>query len=995
MTQARCIEVPVRHNLLQYTAEFILQGLASQTDSITAPDFSNLFVFLPHAAVASQFNKALSDTLDENTQAIIPPWSGTLKDWLTQFSPGSIIDNQSSDDQTSDNQSSDYQIINEHSRQLLFIEALQDHPDLFKEENQWQVTQALLKLFDELNLNQQNLFESETQWQQQLEQAYGIELKNTASAEVSFEHLQFESKLVYTLWHAWKTQLEESKYYDETADFISRLSHAPTVINKQQYFICLCLSSYSKSERCFIEHLISNEQCHIIEYEKTLSANNTDNKYALSAFISETFNPSAIPIKQRAQDYASQFPHAFTDKPPFQTFLASDEEQQIRAIDFFVRQQLLAGKNNIAVISEDRKLSRRLRALLERADVQLQDKAGWSLATTQAATIVERWLECIEEDFSAYPLLDCLKSPYLNITNKIEQNSGQSDIDFKQDIYRFEHDLIFHENISSNISRYKTQLKKRLQRLSHWPQDSYKTLTATLNFIEDNASELSLLYKKNKKVRLSTFLQALLSSLQQMGVLENFQHDDAGLTLLKTFDSLKHSLHYADPELNWQDCRVWLGMALDAQNFTPTTNSSSVQLMTLSQASHLYFDCVIITSVQSQHYPGSADNNPFFNQAVRASLQLSTWEEQREQRHELFNRTLLAAPEVLLTACNEENGEAKPISPWLELLISFYQLAFTPTQKEAVLNTGILENQTLHELVNSQAEVFNSDEKQLPKKSQQATSSIPDELIPEKVSASSYQRMVNCPYQYFSADALRLKPLEELSDELRKSDYGERIHFILQIFHHGHDKFGAAFKPAVDENNKTQAVEYLSELSEKVFLKDLENNVLHRSWLYRWKKHIPAYIEWQIQQQLDWNIYQSEESLEQQLTGLTLYGRVDRIDCNRDNNTHAIIDYKTGKTARQEDVDSGENVQLSTYALLDKDASEVSYLSVDSSDQKVTSKACLSAEALNTNRELNKQRLTELFEQIKNKQQLPAWGDDSACRFCHFSGLCRKQEWAE
>ena len=79
---------------------------------------------------------------------------------------------------------------------------------------------------------------------------------------------------------------------------------------------------------------------------------------------------------------------------PLSTYLASNEEQQIRAIDIYVRLCILNGKSNIAIISEDRKLSRRLRALLERADVPLQDKAGWSLATTQASTIIERWLEC-------------------------------------------------------------------------------------------------------------------------------------------------------------------------------------------------------------------------------------------------------------------------------------------------------------------------------------------------------------------------------------------------------------------------------------------------------------------------------------------------------------------------------------------------------------------------------------------------------------------------
>ncbi|MDT8283155.1 MAG: PD-(D/E)XK nuclease family protein, partial [Gammaproteobacteria bacterium] len=822
MTPATYIEVPAHENLLRYTAEFVLQQLSTQTSTISAPDFSNLFVLLPHSSVTTPFNEALSRVLSAELPAIIPPWSGTLKDWLKQFSS---------------NRFSGYQVISEHARQLLFIEALQQHPDLFKVENQWQVTQALLNLFDELNLNQQDLFTSEQDWQQQLGQAYGLEQES-----IDFEHLQFESKLVYTLWHAWKTQLDENKLYDETADLISRLGQAPAAISQQQHFVCLGMSSYSKSEQTFIQHLIADQQCHVIEYEKTIVDHGTDSPHALSVFISETFSQSEVPIKQRARRYAKTFQQAFTRKPPFSTYLASDEEQQVRAIDFYVRSRLLDNKNNIAIICEDRKLSRRLRALLERADVQLQDKAGWSLATTQAATIVERWLECIEEDFSAYPLLDCLKSPYLNIADRIDQ----TDIDFRKNIYRFEHDLIFHENVSSNISQYKKQLENRLQRLTHWPQNAYKTLTETLDFIQQNATALTALHNKNKNIRLSRFLEVLMTSLQQLGVLEAYQQDDAGLVLLKTFDSLEHSLQFADPELSWQDCRLWLGMALESQHFTPATNNSCVQLMTLEQASHLHFDCLVIASVQPQHYPGSPGNTPFFNQAVRASLRLSTWEEQRAQRHELFNRALLSAPEVLLTACNEENGEEKPVSPWLELLISFYQLAFTGSQKVATLNNKILDDQSLHDLVNSQYEVFNCDESEPPQISQQPTSPIPVDLIPERISASSYQRIINCPYQYFSADTLRLKPVEELSDELRKSDYGERIHFILQIFHTGHDKFGPAFEQQINADNRSQAESYLTTLSEKVFLNDLENNVLHRSWLYRWKKHIPSYISWQI-----------------------------------------------------------------------------------------------------------------------------------------------------
>ena len=43
------------------------------------------------------------------------------------------------------------------------------------------------------------------------------------------------------------------------------------------------------------------------------------------------------------------------------------------------------GKQEIAVIAQDRVVSRRLRALLERAGVLVADETGWKLSTTRAA----------------------------------------------------------------------------------------------------------------------------------------------------------------------------------------------------------------------------------------------------------------------------------------------------------------------------------------------------------------------------------------------------------------------------------------------------------------------------------------------------------------------------------------------------------------------------------------------------------------------------------
>lgn len=957
------IEVPASENILHFTADFTLNNFAE-----LVPDLSSICVILPHTRACKQFQHALLQSLTDAQPAIIPPWCGTLGDWVQQFTDSAFPERD---------------IVSQASRQLLFIDALQQYPDLFREDNQWQVATALLSLFDDLNLSQHNFFQSQEELSAHLKTNYGI----TDEHAIDLEHLNLESKLVFTLWQAWKLQLEQNALIDETQDYLSRLSDSS--LHRQttsQYFICLGSNTGHASEKAFVERLSAEGRCTLIDYASTLhkTTDSTSCEHPFTDFIQQTFAQSDIPFKRRATNFAEKHQHSAESAFPLSCYLASTEESQVRAIDYYIRMRLLEGKTNIAIISEDRKLSRRLRALLERADVPLQDNAGWSLATTQAATVIERWLECIEEDFSAYPFLDCLKSPFIDITHLFDSEADTGY--FRQQVYRFEQDIIFHENVGSNIASYKSTMKRRLDRLQNWPERSYADLNATLDLIADIAAPLITLHTAGDKIKLSTFIDTLITSLQRLGVMEKYRDDDAGLLLLESFEQLRQSTQQADPALNWQDCRIWLGMALESQHFIPRTANANVQLMTLEQSRYMSFDCVVIASCEPKHYPGSAECQPLFNQSVRASLQLPVWEQRREHKHEMFNQLLLSSSEVLLTACDEEKGEPKPVSQWLELLQQFYTQSYG----------GSFEDRNLRRLVEAGIEIHPQTQSELPQQRVRPAPSLPVARLPDRVSASSYQRLIDCPYQFFAADGLELKPREDLSDELKKSDYGERIHLILQCFHSGHDYFGEAFTEKITPENWHRAESHLVSISEAVFLRDLEDNVLHRSWLYRWKKHIPAYLDWQMKQQQEWDIYRCENRIDIDLEdgALQLTGRLDRIDSNTGDASHMIIDYKTGRTAEQEDVDIGENVQLSTYALLDPQASYVSYLSVDSSDQKVETKAQLSGDELYSNRDENRRRLVTMFDQLRQHKDMTAWGDETVCRYCRFSGLCRKAEWA-
>ena len=77
-----------------------------------------------------------------------------------------------------------------------------------------------------------------------------------------------------------------------------------------------------------------------------------------------------------------------------------------------VRLWLQAGKRDIAVVAQDRVVARRMRALLERAEVLVADETGWTFATLSVSTVLDRWLTALQSDFYHHDLLDLLKSPY-------------------------------------------------------------------------------------------------------------------------------------------------------------------------------------------------------------------------------------------------------------------------------------------------------------------------------------------------------------------------------------------------------------------------------------------------------------------------------------------------------------------------------------------------------------------------------------------------------
>ena len=927
-----------------------LNLLESHRDKL--PDLSSVCIFTPGQHLSTHFRQCVLDNLPGELKAVIPPYIGTLRQWISENVALA---------------SADVTILTEQARQLLFVEALADNPGLFREENKWKVSASLLRLFDELALSEISLLEQSKQdWLKTLGDAY--------DCDHAHPHLQQEAALVHRLWQVWQRQLDADKLLDASTAYIERLKLALTQTDNSLSFFLIAPVQLMPCEQRFLASINDQVKCRVVDYTGNPDPSDDDRRNATTVFINSALDYQSSPLKQRAQAYQQSWQTAL----PFSIFYSSDSETEARAVDLQVRLWLLEGRQNIGVISEDRKLSRRLRALLERANVNIQDMAGWSLSTTSAAAVLERWLECIEEDFDYRPMLDLLKSPFFR--------SGLEKDQQLQAVYRLENDIILHENIGHGIRRYRKQLEYRLHRLQNWPKNTYGDIVALLAQLEKAGQYLQQLYRSNRKSSLDKYLDALDNSLQQLGITTAFEDDAAGLQILNALDDMRDGLQYATPQMHWRDFRIWLGMTLEQQLFSPQTTASPVRLMSLSQAGYQRFDGLIIAAADRQHLPGKPEASPFFNQSVRKSLGLTDWELQRERKLLLFKGLLQSSDEILITCKQEENGEPVPLSPWIESLQTFH----------ALTHTGSLENTHLQQLLRENTDVFVCDTEELPELPEQPSPSLPAEAIPVRMSASAHQRLIDCPYKYFAGDGMQLKPPDEIREELQKSDYGERVHLILNAFHTPVKNLPPPFSEKLSENNRDEAIEHLTKISAAAFRQDMEDNNLHRSWLHRWLQHVPAYIDWQIKRQQSWTISETEKQCEATLNdiSLTLYGRLDRIDTEiAQNQHHAIIDYKTGSSARQIDVDSGEDVQLASYALLAGETSSVEYLSLDESNGSVRTKARLEGEALRTLTHDVRERLQNVISMQRDGKPMPAWGDRKTCGYCDFIGLCRKKVW--
>ena len=916
--------LPAGECFLDVLVAAMLQRCASEVE---AGDLSSVLVLVPALPIAAEVRSAM---LRAVPRPLLLPHFDTLTHWVQSASITGVSEP-----------------LPGSERLVLLHEALRER-GWFDESALWGVASEMAGLFDELTAAAITLPDDEAALALQLQCAYALR---------SSEPLAFEARVVHELWRA----LAAVGQPDSAAVYRLRLAalvhQAERGITPSRPLLVLLDAapeeSLESAERDFLRRYAQVQSVSLFhpaprrDLASPLMA-------TLAAAWPELPGAQTQPLFERAvlvaQDYLES-PLFDGGVSRIELVPAGGREQEAQAAVAQIGEWLAAGLRRIVLITQDRLTARRVRALLEREGVLVSDETGWKLSTSRAAAAVDALIETVAGGAYYRDVLDLCKSPYVF--------ADCDETECKAAVFALEA-AIRAASVKSSVPRIRRCLLES-------DDDGVKSLGLALL----DRIEAATILLHAKPAPLARWINRLRKALEVLGATDPLQQDVAGKALLDLLETRSNELAESAALFSLAAWRDWLNRELEATNFRDGSISSPIVLTPLNAVCLRRFEAALLLGGDARQLAPAA-NGEFFNQSVRRELGLRTREDaERELRRDL-ELLLATVPRVTVTWQSVQDGEANLLAPELALLSTLHQLAWGDDLHRPPLPAR---GEAVPEPVTA------------PEASAVAAPVASLMLIPRRVSVSGYSSLVACPYRFFARHVLGLGEMDEVSEEMAKSDYGALVHRVLERFHERH--------PVLMDISEDKALLALKECVAEVFTSAIEDNFLAVGWRLRWEKRLDAYLSWQREQEaLGWRWAQAETRVSRVLpledgTSVELYGRIDRIDRMQGAEAGAsLLDYKTqaAKLIRDRLKD---DVQLPVYALLSGDAAQAAYVALD--DDKVVAVAAGGEEGdLMVNAEAQGQRLQTAFSAMRTGAKLPAHGVDSVCQWCEMSGLCRR-----
>lgn len=942
----------VAGRMLAFLEEAARAGAAGTVSGSSRRDFSEALVLVPALPIVAELRQSLVRAAGG---PLLLPRFDTLAHWIRS------------------QPLTDWPTPLSGSERLLLLHEALRRRGWFDEGALWGIAGEMAALFDELTVASVGLPEDEAALAAQLERAYALR------ASVP---LAFEARVVHELWRAFAAVGQA----DEALDYRLRLARlAP----ERPLLILLDAApeeSLDPAERDFLLRY-GTVQPLAVFHPAPRESGRTPLQALLNAAWPE--KPSGAPsrsgesggapflpapLHERAQQLAVALPES-----PLAGRLAlvpaPGREQEAQAAVAQIAAWLGEGLRRIAVITQDRLTARRVRALLERQSILAVDETGWKLSTSRAAAAVDAILEISAAGAYYRDLVDLCKSPF--VFGDCPEDSRKAAVFLLESAVR-----------GASVRMGLTRIRRGVQ--------NYRGGSADPSSAEAQALALKLLDRieaaaalvQASPTTLGRWIDRLLGALDQLAALPLLARDAAGQVVLDVLRTRRAELEGSTAQFSFAAWRDWLNREMEAANFRDASITGPLVMTPLNAVCLRRFEAALLIGGDARQLAPAA-GGAFFNQSVRRELGLPTQDVAERALRRDLELLLATVPRVCVTWQSEHDGEANLLAPEFDLLATVHRLAWQDDLHRAPLPA----------LVEAQPAVSTA-----ALRAGRPSPVAPSPLLPGRVSVSAYATLVDCPYRFFARYVLGLGEMDEVSEEMGKSDYGALVHRVLERFHERHALVSALAPEA--------ALSALQACVEEVFAAAIEENFLALGWRLRWEKRLPAYLDWQrAQEAAGWRWQEAETRFSRSFTlpgggAVELYGRIDRIDTMEEGDGACLLDYKTQTTKVIRDR-LADDVQLPAYALLHGAAARAAYVSLD--DERIETVAAgevgtngakdsgdesdhVSAEeSLALAAERQGARLTAVFDAMHGGAALSAHGASSICQWCEMGGLCRRK----
>ena len=411
--------------------------------------------------------------------------------------------------------------------------------------------------------------------------------------------LSYESKIIFEILSIWLTRSKSSDTY----------------INKYLFF--LNNEGPIKS--------IKGINAHIIEFDKFA---NLEKKWLENNFPKfYQYKKYTTNLNINKDDFAPN------NLKKYSTSDFNTHEEELEFLASNISSDYNKNKScKIALINNDRYFARRLRALLARQNIKINDNSGWLLSTSTCCAYINSILNYFIHNPNYIDLFDIIMSPYF--MSHIQIN-------------------VKHEYLNSIYAGLKNNINTSLENFQHKDNlniTEYKIFDNL--FIDNNPSK----YKNDKPIIFNEFKKFLENKIEKFNSKKLIINDEAGKEFYEVMDYMDAINKNSTNKFALSIWHKKLVRYLENKSFYSKKEESNIYYTDINHSLLFEFDKIYVSSMSEKNYPKKIINHFSINNSVYSDYSINSNKEQIENIEDFLNLSNNSS-QIILTSHFSNNDE--------------------------------------------------------------------------------------------------------------------------------------------------------------------------------------------------------------------------------------------------------------------------------------------------------------------------------------------------